>query len=138
MAFVESQNALEELDDLEDKPKSSYIDELLNDCILWAVPKKRRSLEKRRIRRHNHPKWPAIPNKDQIRKTNILVCQNCGGYKEAGLLCPTCYGKVRAETEEIQKRIKEELGLSPVEQDVVVLYQGEKEQNPNYWEVSAC
>ena len=36
-----------------------------------------------------------------------------------------CYTKVKKETEEIQAKIQEKLGINPVEHDVVVLYQGE-------------
>lgn len=38
-----------------------------------------------------------------------------------------CYEKVKKETEEIQTKIQEELKLDPVEKDVVILYDGEKD-----------
>ena len=42
-----------------------------------------------------------------------------------------------AETERIQERIKEELKLDPIDQEVIVLYKGEKEQeSPEFWKVS--
>ena len=135
MAYVEAPNALQESDDSDEKP-TSFLEELINDCILWAVPKKRRSIEKRRMRKYNTPGFPPLPYKNQIPKTNILVCNNCGSYREAGLLCATCYAKIKSETELIQEHIQKELKLAPVEEDVVVLYQGEKEQNPEYWKVS--
>lgn len=37
-----------------------------------------------------------------------------------------CYEKVRKETEQIQEKIQEKLGLNPVEQEVIILYEGEK------------
>lgn len=37
-----------------------------------------------------------------------------------------CYTKVKKETKEIQDKIQEKLGLNPIENDVVVLYEGEK------------
>lgn len=47
-----------------------------------------------------------------------------------------CYQKVKVETEEIQDRIIKELGLNPVEQDVIVLYDNEKDQTPSeFWKV---
>lgn len=47
-----------------------------------------------------------------------------------------CYEIVKKETEEMQEAIQTELGLSPVEQDVVVLYEGEKEKMGNeFWKV---
>jgi large subunit ribosomal protein L32 len=37
----------------------------------------------------------------------------------------------------MQSAIQEELGLSPVEQEVVVLYEGEKVEQPaEYWKVN--
>lgn len=46
-----------------------------------------------------------------------------------------CYDKVRKETELIQEKIIKELGLNPIEQDVVVLYEGEKNEQPaEYWQ----
>lgn len=48
-----------------------------------------------------------------------------------------CFNNVMAETKRIQDRIIEELKLDPIDQDVVVLYKGEKEQeSPEFWEVS--
>ncbi|KAF5304343.1 hypothetical protein FQA39_LY09722 [Lamprigera yunnana] len=47
----------------------------------------------------------------------------------------TCYKKVIAETTQMQESIQNELKLTPVEKEVVVLYAGEKDQYPNeYWE----
>lgn len=37
-----------------------------------------------------------------------------------------CYNKVKAETTQMQEKIESELGLNPVEEEVVVLYDGEK------------
>lgn len=37
-----------------------------------------------------------------------------------------CYDKVRQETELMQDKIQEKLGLDPIEKEVVVLYEGEK------------
>lgn len=47
-----------------------------------------------------------------------------------------CYEIVKKETKEIQKAIQDSLGLQPIEQDVIVLYEGEKEQlQDNFWKV---
>lgn len=49
-----------------------------------------------------------------------------------------CYDKVKKETEEMQDAILKDLGLSPVEQEVIVLYEGEKETVPSeFWEVGS-
>ncbi|XP_076629959.1 mitochondrial ribosomal protein L32 [Colletes latitarsis] len=105
--------------------------DVLNDAFLWAVPKKRRSIEKRLMRRFGYPKYnwkPPVP------KTNILECNKCGHNYEAGLLCGHCYEIVKQETLEMQTAIQQELGLSPVEQDVIVLYEGEKDKaTKDFW-----
>lgn len=39
-----------------------------------------------------------------------------------------CYDKVRQETKQMQDKIQQQLGLNPIEQEVVVLYEGEKNE----------
>lgn len=47
-----------------------------------------------------------------------------------------CYKKVKNETTEFQEAIEKELGLAPIEQEVVVLYKGEKIKQPEeFWKV---
>lgn len=47
-----------------------------------------------------------------------------------------CYEKVKLETKEMQDAIQKELGLSPVEENVIVLYDGEKEsKTDDFWKV---
>lgn len=47
-----------------------------------------------------------------------------------------CYEKVKIETKEMQQAIQKELGLSPVEKDVIVLYDGERdEKTDEFWKV---
>lgn len=47
-----------------------------------------------------------------------------------------CYKRVKDETTEFQEVIEKELGLEPIEQEVVVLYQGEKTKQPEeFWKV---
>lgn len=41
-----------------------------------------------------------------------------------------CYKRVKDETTEFQEVIEKELGLEPIEQEVVVLYKGEKTKQP--------
>ncbi|KOC59496.1 39S ribosomal protein L32, mitochondrial [Habropoda laboriosa] len=105
--------------------------DILNDAFLWAVPKKRRSLEKRLCRRFGIPElhWkPPVP------KTNILMCRKCGHNHEANTLCGYCYEIVKKETQIMQEAIKKSLGLKPIEQDVIVLYEGEKEElQDKFW-----
>lgn len=51
------------------------------------------------------------------------TCANCYLYISA-----TCYKKTREETQAIQDKIEAELGLDPVDKTVVVLYDGEKQE----------
>ncbi|XP_003704148.1 mitochondrial ribosomal protein L32 [Megachile rotundata] len=104
--------------------------DILNDAFLWAVPKHRRTIEKRLNRRFGVPKYHWKPH---VPKT-ILTCYKCGHPHEIGLLCGYCYEIVKKETTEMQEAIQKELGLSPVEKDVIVLYEGEKEQlSEEFW-----
>nr|ABM55611.1 mitochondrial ribosomal protein L32-like protein [Maconellicoccus hirsutus] len=112
--------------------KQFSIQEFMQDGFLWGVPKKRLTIERRKKRM-----FGSIDRycKTVIPKTDILVCIHCGHDYERNHLCPNCYAKVKKETEEMQEAILKDLGLSPVEQDVVVLYEGEKETTPSeYWE----
>lgn len=47
-----------------------------------------------------------------------------------------CYEKVKLETKEIQEAIQKELNLQPVEENVIVLYDGEKDDKTyQFWKV---
>ncbi|XP_072758788.1 large ribosomal subunit protein bL32m [Anoplolepis gracilipes] len=110
---------------------SQSIEEILNNGILWAVPKRRRTIEKRLSRRFGKEDYCWKP---PVAKTNLLICPNCGHNYEAGRLCGHCYEKVKVETEEMKAAIKKELGLQPVEEDVIVLYDGEKDDKTHeFW-----
>lgn len=39
-----------------------------------------------------------------------------------------CYTRIMGETKEMQEKIAEKLGLNPVESEVVVLYDGERDK----------
>ena len=63
----------------------SIIDDIFGDGFFWAVPKARRSLERRRIRRNGSTKlehW-ATPRK------NIKECLVCGHWHLAHTICGT-------------------------------------------------
>lgn len=62
--------------------------DILNNTILWAVPKKRRTIEKRLCRRFGIPELHWKPH---VPKTNILMCRKCGHDYEAGTLCGKIY-----------------------------------------------
>ncbi|XP_034661210.1 39S ribosomal protein L32, mitochondrial [Drosophila subobscura] len=97
--------------------------ELIGNGMLWAVPKHRRSVEKRLNRKFGYPEYVWKPLKV---KQNIRSCQTCGHDHEMGVLCPFCYNKVLKETEDMQAKIQEKLGLDPIDKEVIVLYEGEK------------
>lgn len=61
------------------KPKFSLKD-LIGDGLLWAVPKSRRSLERRLKRKFGFPRM-LIP------RTNLRSCNVCGDDHEVGVLC---------------------------------------------------
>ncbi|KAM8703955.1 hypothetical protein ACLKA7_008561 [Drosophila subpalustris] len=112
-------------------PSQSFnLKDIIGDGVLWAVPKHRRSVEKRLNRKFGVPEYNWKPLKE---KRNLRSCQKCGHDHELGVLCPFCYDKVRKETQLMQDKIQEQLGLEAIEQEVVVLYEGEKgEQSADY------
>uniref|UniRef100_W8B551 Large ribosomal subunit protein bL32m n=1 Tax=Ceratitis capitata TaxID=7213 RepID=W8B551_CERCA len=104
-------------------PDKFSLKELLGDGILWAVPKHRRTIEKRLKRKFGVPEYNWKP---LIAKTNLRTCNQCGHDHELGILCPHCYKKVEQETRLMQEKIQQELGLEPIENEVIVLYEGEQ------------
>ncbi|KAH8295326.1 hypothetical protein KR018_009986 [Drosophila ironensis] len=123
------------------RPAEFSLKQLLGDGMLWAVPKHRRSVEKRLKRKFGYPEFVWKPLKE---KRHIRSCLQCGHDFEMGCLCrkfsarqlplqklipPSpafCYQKVLKETELMQEKIQENLGLDPVDKEVVVLYEDEK------------
>lgn len=104
-------------------PKVS-LKEMLDTSILWAVPKARRSLEKRMCRKYGIPDkvWKLfVPRKD------LIICNTCGHYHNKKQLCGHCYLKIKEQTTQMQEKIVAELGLEPIDKEVVLLYKGEKE-----------
>ncbi|GAB0093601.1 39S ribosomal protein L32, mitochondrial [Sergentomyia squamirostris] len=99
----------------------------LEDAILWAVPKHRRTIEKRWKRKYGSPEYVQ---KILVSKKNIKICITCGHHHETGNLCPKCYERVKGETQAMQAEIQKELGLNPIDKDVIVLYEGEKIEGP--------
>uniref|UniRef100_A0A2R5LJ99 Large ribosomal subunit protein bL32m n=1 Tax=Ornithodoros turicata TaxID=34597 RepID=A0A2R5LJ99_9ACAR len=87
-----------------------------DDGFLWAVPHKRRTVERRAWRRIGHPYYIVK------QKTNIRTCDKCGHFHLTHTICGNCYEKVKQETELMKEAIEKELKLDPVEKEVVVLY----------------
>ncbi|XP_014277547.1 large ribosomal subunit protein bL32m [Halyomorpha halys] len=106
------------------------LENVFQSAFLFAVPKTRRTIEKRRNRKFGFPElhWkPLVP------KRNILMCDHCGNDYEAGHLCGYCYKQVKLETEEMQKAIQDELKLNPIDKEVTVVYQGEAIGKPEHF-----
>ncbi|XP_053603778.1 large ribosomal subunit protein bL32m [Plodia interpunctella] len=106
--------------------------DIIGDGMLLAVPKFRRTVEKRLKRKFGSPDyvWKML-----VPQTNIRVCRDCGHHHENGRLCENCYSKIKVETEEIKQKIQEKLGSGPIEKDVIVLYEGDntEEQPQEFW-----
>ncbi|XP_052749223.1 39S ribosomal protein L32, mitochondrial isoform X2 [Galleria mellonella] len=70
-----------------------------------------------------------------VPKNNIKVCSECGHHHESGRLCGNCYKKVEMETNEIKEKIQEKLAKTPIDKDVIVLYEGENlpDQPNEFW-----
>lgn len=132
--------------------KPFSIKDLIGDGIFWAVPRTRRTIEKRLKRRFGSPQGVL---KILVPKQTLRVCNQCGHDHEVGVLCRKsfygllswkkfvplpfdvsahCYQKVQDETKLIQEKIASDLGLNPDDKDVVVLYDGEKGSEPSeFW-----
>ncbi|KAM4874091.1 large ribosomal subunit protein bL32m [Thomomys bottae] len=109
------------LTELANDPSVSKESPSLLDSVLWmAAPKNRRSIEVNRCRRRNPQKLIKIKN-------NIDICPECGHLKQKHVLCGNCYEKVRKETAEIRRQIREQEGgpLKAPTVETVVLYAGE-------------
>ncbi|KAF0773306.1 39S ribosomal protein L32, mitochondrial [Aphis craccivora] len=113
-------------------PALTTIERLFGDSIFWAVPKHRRTIEKRLKR-----KFGCIDDfyKMLLPRTDLFTCNQCGHSYQRRHLCPNCYKRVKDETTELQEVIEKELGLEPIEQEVVVLYKGERTKQPveEFW-----
>ncbi|XP_050420000.1 39S ribosomal protein L32, mitochondrial [Adelges cooleyi] len=107
------------------------VNEMFKDSILWAVPKHRRTIEKRLKRKFGciHDFYKML-----MPRTDLLTCNHCGHNYQRRHLCPNCYKKVKDETTHMQEAIEKELGLEPVQQEVIVLYKGERtKQAEEFW-----
>ncbi|CAG9795067.1 unnamed protein product [Diatraea saccharalis] len=113
-------------------PTKGYsLKDIIGDGYLLAVPKFRRTIEKRLKRKYGSPEyvWKMI-----VPKNNIKVCQECGHHHECGRLCENCYTKIETETKLIKDKIVEKLGGSPIDKEVVVLYENETPEQPKeFW-----
>lgn len=58
--------------------------DIIGDGFLYAVPKSRRTLEKRMMRKFGHPQyiWKML-----VPKTNLISCNTCGADYDPKRLC---------------------------------------------------
>ncbi|XP_053634175.1 large ribosomal subunit protein bL32m [Cherax quadricarinatus] len=92
------------------------------DGILWAVPKHRRSRERRLIRKFGSESG----HKKLLPILKLLTCDNCGNVHEPGRLCPNCYAMNKEVTEAMQAAMNSTQGLNPIEHEVLLIFKGEK------------
>lgn len=70
---------------IRDSPKTTFtLKDLIGDGFLWAVPRNRRTIEKRWKRKFGSPEYV---NKLLLPKTNLRICNQCGNDHEVGILC---------------------------------------------------
>ncbi|KAG7156330.1 39S ribosomal protein L32, mitochondrial-like [Homarus americanus] len=96
-------------------------EELIGDGILWAVPKSRRSRERRLLRKFGSESG----HKKMLPILKLLTCDDCGHVHEPGRLCPNCYAKNIEITEAMQEAMNSTQGLNPIEHEVLPVFKGE-------------
>lgn len=99
------------------------LDEIF-DSMLWAVPKRRRTVYVRRRRRlgvENYSHGTGI-----IKPKKLLPCQVCGNFMEIGYLCDYCFRENCKETQQIQDAMVKEYGIHPIEHEYAPIYKGEE------------
>ncbi|KAK3861478.1 hypothetical protein Pcinc_032567 [Petrolisthes cinctipes] len=101
--------------------KNSTEDTDKDDGILWAVPKSRRSREKRLTRKFGS----ETGRNKMLTRLLLLTCNHCGNVHQPGRLCPVCYSKTKEVTEAMQAAMNSTHGLNPVEHEVFPVFKGE-------------
>lgn len=81
-------------------------------------------------RRYGAENWPNGRKLIQP-KNNLIFCFKCGGHYLPGMLCMTCYNRVKEETKEMQKAVETQLGLTPPDKEVAIVYRGERDAIDN-------
>lgn len=73
---------------------SFSLKDLIGDGILWAVPKHRKSIERRMKAKFGNPKYHM---KIMQPKTTLRICMQCGHDHEVGVLCRKCFNLPNTE-----------------------------------------
>ncbi|ODM89846.1 39S ribosomal protein L32, mitochondrial [Orchesella cincta] len=106
---------------------SATMEDKKAEGFVWGVPKRRRSIETRLTRKFGVLEWHWKLIKP---KYNLLVCDTCGHHYEAKHLCRNCYEKTMEETKLIRESMEAKFGHSPMDKDVIVLYESDKQSVP--------
>ncbi|XP_055945074.1 39S ribosomal protein L32, mitochondrial-like [Argiope bruennichi] len=122
LCMVEDYHSRNQIPSSNQKNFPSLLDEIIGNGFLWAVPKKRRSLERRMTRRMGFGKM-ILP------KRNLVVCDACGHFHPVHTICGNCYEKVKSETKLIQDAVMKELKLDPIDKEVVIMYENDSKDS---------
>lgn len=108
----------------------------MRDGILWGVPKKKPTMERRLRKRFGVAAYPQNCNILRPR-FDIITCEHCGDHHEAHTICRTCYAEVREETNKLKAEIREQTNpLEPKEKEVLVRFKDDpKDQDPQKFRI---
>ncbi|XP_059171873.1 large ribosomal subunit protein bL32m-like [Physella acuta] len=123
LAIAGCPSAISPSEDLH-KSSKSMLDSIF-DGLLLAVPKHRRSIEKRLYRKHRYTAFMEYGTP----KSTIVPCLECGNYREKGHLCKHCYDKVCLETKEMKAKLGEDIKYNVPMQEIEFVYNGEAADN---------
>jgi len=103
----------------------SMIDDIMRNGFVFATQKKRRTVERRLVRRFGHENYPDKCG--IIRpKENIIVCDRCGHHHELHTICGHCYQRVKQESDLIVDEIRKRFHYSePIEEEVTIRYKND-------------
>nr|CAH8851664.1 unnamed protein product [Trichobilharzia regenti] len=88
------------------------------DFIYFAVPKKRRTIEVRRIRKHL-----SLRSGSYDPREDLTPCKFCGHLNPRNFLCTNCYSKVREETNFLRSLLN---GQLPSDREIRFVYDSDK------------
>ncbi|VDL45755.1 unnamed protein product [Hymenolepis diminuta] len=97
--------------------KLSNILDIINESIYFAVPKKRHTIERRRMR-----KFLSFTMDKYKLRNDLITCQNCCSWHPRNSICVNCYDEVRRETNALRASLNS--GLS-TDQETQFLYDQE-------------
>ncbi|KAH9588579.1 54S ribosomal protein L32, mitochondrial, variant 2 [Schistosoma haematobium] len=106
---------------------------LWEDSIYFAVPKKRRTAEERRMRKFLSCRFPlsfymtfVVRSGDYKPRDDLTPCKFCGYLNPRNFLCTNCYSKVREETNFLRSLVN---GQLPSDHEVKFIYNDDNSTN---------